>query len=122
MNPFHIRLLWKGITGNSLVFSLLFATAVLGYSGGGFIRDFFGWLGVPWWLVWIIPIVLIGAVAKREADWLPNDKFRKGLSLAVVVFSIICGLLLWKMEKDAEKYDPPKERRMPTRIGPQERP
>ncbi|MGB0370122.1 MAG: hypothetical protein ACPGN3_02135 [Opitutales bacterium] len=113
MNPLNLRLLWKGLTGRSLVFSLLFATAVLGYSGAGAIRDIFGAIGVPWWLVWIVPFVLIGAIAKREEKWLPNEKYRKWVSYGIVAFSIGFGYLLWSMEQDAKQYDPPKEIRRP---------
>lgn len=108
--------MWKGITGRSIIFSLLFATAVLGYSGSGFISGAFKWIGVPWWLAWLIPLFLIGAVAKREDQWLPNEKFRRWLSLGIVIFSALFGFLLWQMEQDAKQYDPPKEK--PRRTGP----
>lgn len=116
MNILNIRLLWKGLKGHSVVFSLLFATAILGFSGSGAIRDIFSGLGVPWWLVWIVPILLIGAVAKREEAWLPNEKFRRWVSFSVLGFSLAFGYLLWSMEQDAKQYDPPKEK--PRQTGP----
>lgn len=116
MNPFNLRLLWKGLRGRSLVFSLLFATAVLGYSGAGFVREVFSFIGVPWWLVWLVPIFLIGAIAKKEEEWLPNEKYRKWVSYSVIAFSMAFGYLLWNMEKDARQYDEPKEK--PRKTGP----
>lgn len=115
MNPFHLRLLWKGLSGRSVLFSLLFSMAVLGYSGAGFIREFFSLLGIPWWLVWLVPIFLIGALAKREEQWIPNENFRRGLSIGMVVFSMCFGYLLHSMEENAKQYDPPPEK--PLRAG-----
>lgn len=121
MNPFHLRLLWKGLTGRSIVFSLLFAMAVLGYSGAGFLREAFRSIPfVPWWAVWVAPMILIGMLAKREDRWLPNITFRRVLSLAVVSFSVLFGLLLARMESEARALDPLAEQELsrPRQTGP----
>ena len=115
MNQFHLHLLWKGISGRSVMFSLLVSMAVLGYPGAVFIREFFSLIGIPWWLVWLVPIFLIGALAKREEKWIPNEKFRRVLRISMVIFSFGFGYLLWSIEQDAKKYDPPPEK--PQRAG-----
>ena len=119
MNPFTLRFLWKGLSGRSMVFSLLFATAILGYSGAGFIRSALGSVGIPWWIVWIIPFILIGTVAKKEEAWFPRERFRKIVSYSVIAFSIVLSYLLWKIDSATPEYESSEEPRfMREQAGP----
>ena len=61
-----LRAFWKGLLGKSLIFSIVFAMAVMGASFAGLLRTplrSFG-LGAP--LVFFLPILATGLLAKYE--------------------------------------------------------
>ena len=69
MNPVSaISWLWKSLRGHSVTFSVLMAFGLLGFSVVRWVKQGLGALGTPWLLVFILPTILIGVLAKRERE------------------------------------------------------
>lgn len=89
--------LWKALRGQSVTFAALFALSILGLSVGRAFRHFLSLLGAPWLLLILLPIAVIGAVARREQEWIPDVNQRKRWSRRLVFgalgLSLLIGLL-----------------------------
>lgn len=105
MNIFSIRTFFKAIKGNSLTFSLVFATAVLGFSISGVVRRSLHGIGIWWILAWIVPIVLISLLAKNESKLKLRDKFKRTICYILLGGSLACAYLIYRFEdRMNEKY------------------
>lgn len=80
--------LWRALRHYSLTFSIVFASAILGVSVISYLRLLLRQLSAPWLLLWIIPILLVGAAAKREDKWIPDPNLRRQLATALVLGSL----------------------------------
>lgn len=108
MNPFSLRLLWKAIRGRSLTFALLFAMVLLGYSGFGLMKSLFLAIPVlPVWMAYVLPLVIIGLIARFEPRLLPDPRRRAILSFGVVFFSIGLAYIVWRWEQAVQAEPPP---------------
>lgn len=83
--------LWKALRHFSLTFAVVFASTLLGASVTSLLSRLLGALSLPWLVLWLVPIVVVAMVAKREARWFPDEKMRQRLAQRIVVGSI----LLW---------------------------
>lgn len=93
--PFSaISWLWRGLRGSSVTFSLLFACLVLGWSIPGSLWSFFRHHGMHWLFAFLIPIVVIGWLAKREETWLPDPAVRKRYARIIIASSIVLAILI----------------------------
>lgn len=112
MNLFLLKPLLKAWRGKSLTFSLVFATALLGVSISALLRKALSGFGFWFPLVWLIPIILIGFLAKRE-DKLPlREDFKRLLCYVLVIGSVVCSFGIWRYRKHMEaKFPDPVEER-----------
>jgi hypothetical protein len=98
MNPFLLKPLLRAVRGRSLTFAVVFATAVLGASITGFVRQTLSGVGLWLPLAWLVPILLVGFLAKKE-DRIPLSVERKRLiCLALVIGSVVFALGIWRYE------------------------
>ena len=86
--------LWKALRGNSVTFAALFSLGVLGLSVTRLLRNALGALGVPWLGLLIVPILVIGVIAKREKNWIAEEAERKRWSRRLVFGAIAISVLL----------------------------
>lgn len=85
---------WRGLRGHSVTFAALFASFVLGVSiAGGFMRLLHS-LGVHWLYVIIIPAVLFRLLAKKETQWLPEEKRRRLIARSVLFGSVALAIVI----------------------------
>lgn len=103
MPLFSLRALWKGLKGNSLVFSLAFAMALMGFSLAHLLRMPLRETGLWGPLILILPFLLIGWLARLETRLQLRPKVRRTCVLILIVGSIACTLLLWRYEAALEK-------------------
>lgn len=53
------------------------------------LRLLLGELSVPWLALWILPIVLVSILARKETEWIPDFELRKRISWGIVLGSLI---------------------------------
>jgi phosphoglycerol transferase MdoB-like AlkP superfamily enzyme len=99
-----LRALWRGLRRNSLVFSLVFAVAVLEGSLSGILREPLTVLGFWLPLAFILPFLLIGWAAKLEKRLKMGDRFRRFACLLLIAGSISLGALLWQYEARLQSH------------------
>lgn len=133
MQLISLRAFWKGLRGNSLVFSLVFAMAVMGFSLAGILRSPMRAFGLWGPLIFLLPLIAIGWAAKLERKLDLGDRFRRFCCLLLIAGSILLSVLLWRYEKTLEaryadsivpgpRFEEPAEDRSPIRRGPRHRP
>ncbi len=88
MNILPFRFLRRVFRDHSLTFALVFALSVLGVSTWSALYGLLRRLSVPWWIAWILPVVIVSAVANREQRWVPDPVIRRRWSLGLVIVSI----------------------------------
>lgn len=91
---------WRAIRHYSLTASVVFASAILGFSVVKLLRRLLHELSVPWLFLWLIPIFLIGAVAKRESNWVPDANFRRKLALGIALGSIVLAVVIGRIRRE----------------------
>ncbi len=99
MNPFNLRALWKGFRGNSITFSLIFAMAIMGFSLAGIMRDSLRSVGLWWPLVFLVPMVAVGWLAKNEHQLKIRKRTRTLATILLIAGSIWCSTMLGKYEQ-----------------------
>jgi hypothetical protein len=87
---------WRAVRGNSLTFAVLFALGLLGVSVVTEFRHLLDRLGAPWYAWFLVPMVGIAYLARKEADWLPDVRRRKIWARAVFFGSIVIAILISK--------------------------
>lgn len=103
MTPISLRALWKGLRGRSLVFSVVFAMAVMGSSFAGLMRVPLRTIGIWGPLVFILPIVATALLAKKESKLKLEEDFKRICSYSLIFGSILLSLLLWQYRNLLEK-------------------
>lgn len=86
--------LWKALRGQSVTFAALFALSILGLSVVRAFRHLLSALGAPWLLLFLVPALAIGAIARRESEWMPEEEQRKRWSRRLVFGAIGLSVLL----------------------------
>lgn len=94
VNPFAFSWLWRGLRGNSVTFSLLFATTLLGLSLSHYVKLVLTKLGVHWLYVLIIPVFFFSWLAKREEGWVADERQRKLWARSLIAGSILLAMLI----------------------------
>ena len=131
MEFLSLRALWKGLKGNSLVFSVVFAMALMGFSLGGILRSPLKAIGLWWPLIFILPLIAIGWTARMERRLKLEKPFKRLLCLILILGSILLSVLLWWTRgfldeqyadsiQPGPRFEEPKERERPR--GPRNRP
>jgi hypothetical protein len=103
MEILGLRALWKGLRGRSLTFSVVFAMAVLGSSFAGLLRAPLRTIGIWAPLVFLLPIIATGLLARQERKLRLRDELRRTLSYSLILGSIALALLLWRYQSWLEK-------------------
>jgi hypothetical protein len=98
-NPFALSWLWRGLMGNSITFSILFASLVIGFSVSDLVKHGLARLGVHWLYVIIIPVVFFGWLAKREEQLLPDVNQRKFWARGLIAASIVLAILISRLKR-----------------------
>lgn len=98
MEVFGLRALWKGLRGRSLTFSLVFALAVMGFSFAGILRTPLRTIGIWAPLLFILPILATGLLAKHESKLKMGSELKRFCSYGLIFGSILLALLLWRYE------------------------
>ena len=96
------RWLWRGLRGQSVTFSALFACALLGVSVLRILRHVLHALHAPWYLWLLLPFVIVSAVARWEVIWLPDEQCRRLWSRGLIFGSLAVALLLAQLKPKAE--------------------
>jgi hypothetical protein len=120
MEIIGLRALWKGLRGRSLTFSVVFAMAVLGSSFAGLLRAPLRTIGIWAPLVFLLPILATGLLARQERKLHLRDEFRCTLSYSLIFGSIALAILLWRYQSwleagyaDSLQQGPLYEKRVP---------
>lgn len=98
-----LRALIRGIRERSLLFSLMFAMAVMGGSLAGLLRDPLRAAGLWWPLAFLLPIFIFKKTAAWETRWLGGLRIRSIGSALLIAGSILLSVLLWRYEGALEE-------------------
>lgn len=94
MNIFAVNWFIRGLRGNSVTFSLLFATFLLGFSLSHLVAVALTRLGVHWLFVLFLPVLFFGWLSKRENRFIPDESKRKLIARSIIAGSILLALLI----------------------------
>lgn len=95
MNPLSaVSWSWRALRGHSITFAALFASALLGFSILGGFRHLLTRLGAPWYVWLVVPILVVGFVAKKEIEWVPDQTRRRTWARRVFFGSIVLAALI----------------------------
>ena len=106
-NLFNLLPFWQAVRRYSLTAAIVFASALLGVSVVRLLRRILDELSVPWLFLWLVPLILIGAVAKEENKWVPDPQLRRRLALGIAFGSIALALVIGKIRRELEPAPPP---------------
>ena len=97
LNPFSaLSWSWRALRGHSVTFAAMFALGLLGISLVSEFRHLLTRLDAPWYAWLLIPMVVIGYVAKKESEWLPDVARRKRWARILFFGSIALAILIAK--------------------------
>lgn len=83
---------------------------MLGLSLLGWIRYFLSRWGAPWYLWFVLPIMLVAILARKEEDWLPDPELRMRCSRWLIMGSIFIVMVTsWWGVKAAPDVTVPRE-------------
>lgn len=98
VNPFtQGSWLWRAWRGRSVTFAALFAFGLLGVSVLGWFRELLERLSAPWYVWFAAPIVLLSFLARKETEWIPDERQRRWWARGLVIGSIVVVILLAKL-------------------------
>ena len=95
--------------GKSLVFSVVFAMAVMGFSLAGILRSPMRAIGLWWPLIFLLPILAIGKTAKVERKLALRPQFRRLCCYILIYGSILLSLGIWQYGKSLREVHAQKE-------------
>jgi hypothetical protein len=98
MEILSMRALWKGLRGRSLTFSVVFAMAVMGSSFAGLMRAPLRTIGIWAPLVFLLPIIATGLLARQERKLNIGDDLKRLCNYGLIFGSIAFAVLLWRYE------------------------
>jgi len=104
LNPFA---LWKALRHFSLTASVIFASTLLGASVTALLGKLLGRLSLPWLVLWLAPIAIVAMVAKREAQWLPDEKLRRRIARRIVLGALVLWGGLFVARRKLGPEEPP---------------
>lgn len=91
---------WRALRGYSVTFAVLFACGILGLSLINEFRYLLTRWHAPWYAWLIIPMIVIGYLAKKESQWLPDPEVRRKWSRRIFLGAIIIAVLLAVIRRD----------------------
>ena len=97
LNPFSaLSWSWRALRGHSITFAAMFALGLLGISLVSEFRGVLTRMDAPWYAWLLIPMFVIGYVAKKESEWLPDVARRKRWARILFFGSILLAVLIAK--------------------------
>jgi uncharacterized membrane protein YfcA len=97
MNPFSsVAWFWRACRTRSITAAALFALALMGISVLAGFRHLLSELGAPWFLWLLLPLAVVAAIARKEAEWMPDEAERRRWSRRIVVGAIVLALVAAK--------------------------
>lgn len=95
------------MAGHSVTFAVLFGVLLLGVSLTQTLRQWLGEIAAPWYMLWIIPAVMVGVLAKLERLWQPDPRRRRWCARLILIASFVTALGLWWIKpKPQEETEP----------------
>jgi hypothetical protein len=88
-----ISWLWRAFRGRSVTFAALFAVTLLGVSVIASVRHVLTWMNAPWLAVFLLPILLIAILARKESDWIPDPELRSRWARWLILGSIVAAMV-----------------------------
>jgi hypothetical protein len=110
VNPFtQGSWLWRAWRGRSVTFAALFALGLLGVSVLGWFRELLERLNAPWYVWFVAPIVLLSFLARKETEWIPDERQRRWWARGLVIGAIVVVILLAKLAPEKPASPPTRE-------------
>lgn len=75
-----------------MTFAALFALALTGFSVIAWLRAVFAFAGANWLMLLIGPTIVVGLLAKKEPQWIPEAEQRRRWAWGLVLGSIAVAL------------------------------
>jgi hypothetical protein len=101
-----------------VTFAALFAAGLLGLSILGWVRHVLDRWGAPWYLLIVLPMLLVTVFARKEEEWLPDPEFRMKCARWLIFGSIVMVMVssLFMPKRAAESTTAPAESQGRARI------
>lgn len=99
--------LWRALRGRSVTFAALFACGLLGVSVLGEVRGLLDRIDAPWYVWLLAPIVLVSTLAKKEQEWIPDERKRLWWARGLVIGAILAVILIAKLAPDEQPAHAP---------------
>ena len=97
LNPFSaLSWSWRALRGHSVTFAAMFALGLLGVSLVSEFRHVLTRMDAPWYVWLLIPMFVIGYLAKKEAVWIPDLARRRKWARILFFGSIVIAVLIAK--------------------------
>lgn len=110
LNPFSaLSWTWRALRGHSVTFAAMFALGLLGISFVSEFRHLLTRLGAPWYAWFLVPVLAIGFLAKKETDWLPDPMTRRRWARGIFFGSILIAILIAKLGPRRSAESPVKQ-------------
>lgn len=94
-----LRPLIKAVRDHNLVIALVVATALVGWSLHGVVRELLGELGIPILFAWIVALVLVGLAARYD-KYLPiSDRHRRLAAKTLLLTSLAFFTLMFVYQR-----------------------
>ncbi len=77
-----------------MTFAALFASVLVGASIAGGFKRLLAALGVHWLYVILIPVFLFSWLARKEPQWLPDERQRKLWARGLIAGSIVLAVVI----------------------------
>src|ERR1051325_7258049 len=108
MNPLSaVNWLWRAWRTHSITAAALFTCAVLGVSVVGWFRHALHRLGGPWFIWLLLPFVVVTILARKEAEWMPDEVERRKWARRMIVGAIVIALVMAKFASKRVSDAPP---------------
>ena len=105
--------LWRGLQGRSVTFAMLFACVVLGVPLVRALHHSLSALGLPWLAVLLVPFALFRWLSDQEARWIPHERKRHFIALAVIFGSTALSVFATRLATSRSHPAPIETRRSP---------
>jgi hypothetical protein len=80
---------------------------MLGLSLMGWFRYFLNRWGAPWFFWFLVPIIAVAILARKETEWLPDVELRMRCSRWLVLGSIVLAALLSTFGSKPQRVETP---------------
>jgi hypothetical protein len=76
-----------------VTFAALFAAGMLGWSIIGWVRHTLDRWGAPWYLLIVLPMLLVTIFVRKETEWLPDPELRMRCARWLIFGSMLIVML-----------------------------